>query len=749
MESLKHHLIARPLSCLMSLLIALLPIYLLLGTPKAAHAQQAVRQPLVGVLDFSNDTGYGGPDVGRTAADAFVNELSASGKYDVLSRAEVQEGLDNLNLAPPLDAIDLQRLAKQLQADSIVTGEVLAISRFNGGKQVQAVVVVRMTDSTTGQLINGSLARGTSTPRDGAIADDDALVDEAIGKAMFAAVRQINNFNLPIATVMSNENTNTVLLNKGSRDGLQSGLNMIVTRGDQTVGTIKVTSVEPDESYGLIVDQGNGIRPQDVAKGIFTLPEYTVKGNTVVTDSDISNGAAIQSTKRSSFAGIGGVILAILAAALLVSLVNRGSSTGALGGGAVDGVYAQAEEGQGAGLPYSLSYVSAPVPNYASYAVKVHLSNGNLNLSQLVQYHLYRDGSQPYYPGVASTTTNGTTAGTTTTGITLTTGTTTTAGTTTAGTTTAGTTTAGTTTAGTTTAGTTTTGTTTTTGISTLGATGPCSVAQAGAHFIIDSGSGQAFNLEFVIPAAGSTGNASTGNTNTTTTGGGTNTTGQVGGGLNLGSLGTANIYSAGPAVGVPHSYAVTAVYAVSVRGTGTTGNNTTNGNNTTGNNVTTGYEETATSNGQASGTATPIIPPDPTQASEGVKVNGIASPMTVGITQSTQFSSISVPGGDTNILELSTSPSFANKKVSDKMFATESGNQTIVYTFGGKAGVTLSSLFPSLSAGQPVYYRLAVKNSQDSPGPIIPNSSFAPNATTFGNGSSYIYSVEASFQAT
>jgi hypothetical protein len=326
-ESLKHHLIARPLSCLLSILIALLPIYLLLGSAKAAHAQQAVRNPLLAVLDFSNDTGYGGPDVGRTAADALVNELSASGKYDVLSRTEVSQGLDDLGLTPPLDAIDLQRLGNKLQADSLVTGEVLAISRTKGGSQVQAVVVVRVTDATTGELVNGSLARGTSTPREGTIADDDALVDEAIGKAMFAAVRQMNNYNLPTATVMSNEGPDTALLNKGSRDGLTTGLEMIVTRGDQTVGRIKVTSIEPDESVATVTDAGIGIRPQDVAKGIFTLPEYSIRGNTVVTDEDISNGAAVKSTSRSSFAGIGGVILAILAAALLISLVNRGSKT--------------------------------------------------------------------------------------------------------------------------------------------------------------------------------------------------------------------------------------------------------------------------------------------------------------------------------------------------------------------------------------------------------------------------------------
>jgi hypothetical protein len=377
--------------------MAYLPICFLFVGPQAVHAQSAVRAPLVAVMDLSNDTSYGGSDVGRTAADALVNELSNSGKFDVETRSDVDQGLNNLGLTPPLDSIDIQRLGKQLQVDAIVTGEVLSISRPGNGKQVEAVVVIRMTDSISGELINGSLAQGTSTPREGAVADDDVLVDQAIGKAMFAAVRQMNNYNLPKATIMSNESTDTVLLNKGSRDGLTVGLNMVVNRGDQTIGHVKVTSIEPDESYALITDQGEGIRPQDVATGVFTLPAYSVHGNTVVTDADISSGTAVQATRHSTFQGIGGVILALLAAALLVSLVNRGSNSGSLGGGTTSSVTAQAIYGGAYSLPYNTvsvvqDFAEIELESPQSYASLIKWGTGNLNPRYIVSFNIYRDG---------------------------------------------------------------------------------------------------------------------------------------------------------------------------------------------------------------------------------------------------------------------------------------------------------------------------------------------------------------------
>jgi hypothetical protein len=700
----------------MSLLMALVPICLLLGNPETAHAQQAIRQPQLAVLDFANDSSYGGPDVGRTAADALVVELSESGKYDVLDRSEVNQGLNNLGLTPPLDTIDIQRLGKQLQADAIVTGEVLAVSRADSGKQVQAVVVVRMTDANNGELINGSLARGTSTPRDGTVADDDMLVNEAIGKAMFAAVRQMTNYNLPNAAVLTNEGPDTVLLNKGSRDGLTVGLSMIVGRGDQTVGEIKVTDVEPDESVATVTDQGIGIKPQDVAHGIFSLPEYSVRGNTVVTDTDISSGAAVQAQKHSSFAGIGGIILAVFAAALLLALVNRGSSSDSAGGGAIGGVIAQAGYGPELGLPYNSTSTLAGGGDGDSYAIRITWSTGNLNPRDVLGYNIYRDDYQPF---VYSPTNTNSTVGTT--------GTTTT----------------------TTTAGTTTTG--TTGDFFTFGA-GPVASVSPAVRTCQDTGVPRSLVFPFVVHlggfgTTGTGGTTTAGTTGTTGVTASTGTTGQVGGGLNLGALGYGtDLNVPGVALGIPHQYEVTAVYQVTLAGQGgaaTTTNGSTVGT-TSGQVTTIAYEETAISgSGSAVGLATPIVPPDPTNSiTDTIEVNEELAfeENNVNLSSAT-FSVPTVFGGDTYVIEVATQANFSNKIVSDTMHTIRTGGQTVVFTFGGNPNLNIRSRFPTLSAGSDVYYRVGIRDSADNPGPLV-NGGINPNPTVLSNGSSYIYST-------
>ena len=199
---------------------------------------------------------------------------------------------------------------------------------------MQAVVAVRVTDSATGELVNGALAEGMSTPRPGAVIDQDTMVNEALSKAAFAAVKQITSYQLPEPTVINNEGANTILLNMGSRDGIQPGMNMLVRRNGTEVGRIRVGEVEDDESTAVVTTSTLGIRPGDHARAIYSLPNYAVRDGVVVTDSgSLASGNAVQAKSSNKFSGVGGIILAILAAALLVALVQHGGSNGNLGGG--------------------------------------------------------------------------------------------------------------------------------------------------------------------------------------------------------------------------------------------------------------------------------------------------------------------------------------------------------------------------------------------------------------------------------
>jgi hypothetical protein len=93
------------------------------------------------------------------------------------------------------------RLGRALQTESLITGEVNAVTFVGNPKQAQVVITVRVIDIASGEPINGAVATGFSNRRPGFTGDDDTLVQEAVRNAAFEAVRIINNYTIPEATV--------------------------------------------------------------------------------------------------------------------------------------------------------------------------------------------------------------------------------------------------------------------------------------------------------------------------------------------------------------------------------------------------------------------------------------------------------------------------------------------------------------------------------------------------------------------
>ncbi len=387
--------------------------------------------PTWAVLDFENRSGYGGAEVGRTASDAFVVELGKSNKYAVLSRQETKKGIADTGLTAPLDAIGLQRLGRGLGVPAVATGEVAAVSFSRSPRQATASVIIRVIDTNTGELVNGALAQGRSNPRAISTNDDDALVNEAINNAAFAAVRQITQFNLPKATVLISRDQNSVILNRGTRDGLFNGLNMVVTRNNSEVGRIQVNGAQADQSTATVSRRGLGIQPQDRATAIYQLPAYTVQGGVLnARNDDVASDGAASSGKRSIFSGVTGIILAILAGALLFSLIKRGSSSGSLGGAEVGkpvAVEGRADVLGGIGsfpVQTSFTFVGTttgtgttipglnpkPTPlTYTPIVVKVTATTGNISVNDFQEFHVYRSDFPPILQDGGRLTTTGTT----------------------------------------------------------------------------------------------------------------------------------------------------------------------------------------------------------------------------------------------------------------------------------------------------------------------------------------------------
>jgi hypothetical protein len=406
-KHLKQHWSAQPVSFLLSVLMVLPVLALFLLRAPAAQAQGlASPQPTWAVLDFANPSGYGGTDVGRLASDSFVVELAKLNRYAVLPRQDLLNGIQANNLTPPLNLTSIERLGQALGVQAVVAGEIASISFSRDRRQAKVNLVVRVFDPRSGFLLNGALAEGYSNQRPIPVTDEEQLVNEAFGNAAFNAVRQISKFNLPVATVLIGRDTKSVTLNKGTRDGLYDGLEMIVTRNGVVTGRVRIFNATNNDSDAIISDQGQGIRPEDRATALYKLPEYSIDTNhTIRTASAAQVGADTASTgpHRSAFSGVGGILVALLAAGLLLSAIRAGHKDASLGGANVSG--AHAISGRASDLGGSLSAaptVGSIISNYIPVAVRITADTGNVDPTNFLEFHVYRSDSPAFLNSYAS-----------------------------------------------------------------------------------------------------------------------------------------------------------------------------------------------------------------------------------------------------------------------------------------------------------------------------------------------------------
>ena len=241
----------------------------------AARAQLA-RLPQVAVFDFENFADPEDRILARQATDALVTELTRSGKWDVIPREQLLRQIDELGVASPLDRIALQKVGQALGADYVATGAVVKLTR-EGAKsaspgRVRATLAVALNDVNSGESANGAIETGlsrTPSPREEDLTDQNRVLS-AVENAAFLAARSINNYTLPAATVLISRGQDEVTLNQGSRGGLRPGQEMVIFRGRERVGRVRVTSVESDSAQAIVTDPGKGIRPEDRARVIFS-----------------------------------------------------------------------------------------------------------------------------------------------------------------------------------------------------------------------------------------------------------------------------------------------------------------------------------------------------------------------------------------------------------------------------------------------------------------------------------------------
>ena len=308
--------------------------------------------------------------------------MGRTGRFDVTPRTQLNQQLQDLGLTAPLSNNGIQKLGQALGVDFVASGDVTNVTFTDNPRRARVTLSVRLTDVTSGELANGAITTGYSSPAPaGYQTDDETLINQGVQDAAFGAIKEINNYTLPEATILQTRDTTSVILNRGARDGIVSGQQMIIVRGRDRIGKVQVTSVSSTDSIAEVLDYGKGIRPEDRARAIFRLPGYDVTGDgqIVSTQPDVTRYSPHARHGRPILTTIFEVAAAVFLATLLFDKKSR------TGGNGISNIVAQ---------PYSEASVTGSTPDGTSARVRVTWQpSADIPLANILEYHIYRDES--------------------------------------------------------------------------------------------------------------------------------------------------------------------------------------------------------------------------------------------------------------------------------------------------------------------------------------------------------------------
>ena len=363
------------------LLTVAMAVPMLMLSPRAAHAQTQQGLTII-VADLVDLKTKKIDQFSREATDAVAVELSASGqgRFSPFSSKDVRAAAAVLHIQVPsnpndplnLSTADYTRVARELHADGILTGDVFA-STNSKGKVTGVVLEVKILDAASGDPINGAQSNLAIKVPVGSAAGPEELINKAVSDTALDVVRQMVQRQVVTGTVL-NINVDTVLINRGTRDGLKNGDEVVILKnlpnGSRVnVGRVKIARVASTDAEADVVIN-NGIGPEDTARILYR-PQYI-----------IGLGGVNQNNERSTrvnFSAIGRT-------ATVLGLLVLGAV--AIKGGQASVTNVNAEAGVEGGTPI----------------VRVRFANLPYGQGNVLQYKLYRDPDFPFgVPGTGGT----------------------------------------------------------------------------------------------------------------------------------------------------------------------------------------------------------------------------------------------------------------------------------------------------------------------------------------------------------
>ena len=374
-------------------------LLMLMTARNPVAAQSSIQR--VAVLDFATTQGID-PILGRKAADALAVELQRSGDFEVVTRSELETAVvEQPGLKPPYNTATQSRLANAVRASSVISGRVVS-AQISTRRSARVQIEVRQLDAATGDYINGTQI---SEITDDKLQDTDTevLVDEALNKAAYAAVRSMKQTNLPEGTVL-NVTTDDVELNIGTNRGVAVGQTYSLLRDTENsskidrfgnklverlkIGEVRIIRVESDQSVARLSGGGqSGIRTSDKVRQVYTPANFPI-----TTDAEGGSSTPVTAPARinrqSAKKKYGNGLIGLIALAGLATYAGFGGGSSNSPQSAPGGVQA-------------IAIRVSPVSDQANSAIRVNFSDGLPSIiagSDIAGYAIYRSLSSNFAP---------------------------------------------------------------------------------------------------------------------------------------------------------------------------------------------------------------------------------------------------------------------------------------------------------------------------------------------------------------
>jgi len=153
--------------------VALVAPFTVLASMRQANAQGGlVNDVRWAVVDFVVNSKVRTTNMtfGKEGAERVQDELTkfretarVSDRFELVPRDTIDRAIETLALEKPVvDSTSLLRLAQEVQASRIVTGDIVGVSIANvqGGKQAVVGVIIKLIDAASGLAVNGAAVEG-------------------------------------------------------------------------------------------------------------------------------------------------------------------------------------------------------------------------------------------------------------------------------------------------------------------------------------------------------------------------------------------------------------------------------------------------------------------------------------------------------------------------------------------------------------------------------------------------------------